>query len=103
MSHILYDSYLIPLSSMIVETFLFEIDFFVSCPFFGLGLVDSFEGPLLGMLLLLVFFGRDFEPFFCFSRVDLEKVELKLSILSQFTQNDLRISRRCFLVRTRGR
>ena len=65
----------IPLSSMIVETFLFEIDFFVSCPFFGLGLVDSFEGPLLGMLLLFVFFGRfwDFDPFLCFSRVDLEK------------------------------
>ena len=46
-------------------------------------------GPL-GMLLL-VFFGRfwDFEPFLCFSRVDLDSsltnsVELKLSILSQF-------------------
>ena len=58
---------------MIVDTFLFEIDFFVSWPFFGLGLVDSF--PLFGMLLVLVFFGRfwDFEPFLCFSRVDLEK------------------------------
>ena len=67
----------IPLSSMIVDTFLFDngFDFLVSCPFFGLGLIDSFEWPLLGMLLLLVFFGRfwDFEPFLCFSRVDLEK------------------------------
>lgn len=73
---------------MIVETFLFEIDFFVSCPFFGLGLVDSFEGPLLGMLLLLVFFGRDFEPFFCFSRVDLEKVNWSC----QFFHSSLRMT-----------
>ena len=61
---------------MIVDTFLFDNGFDLSLfsgPFFGLGL-DSFEVlEPLGMLLL-VFFGRfwDFEPFLCFSRVDLD-------------------------------